>query len=129
MKLRLNPRERDLAICFGIAVSTVSKYFITWISFLFHHLAELQWSPSVEQVRRTLPQAFRERFPDTYAIVNATEVFIETPCDLQYQSSTWSNYKHNNTAKFIVACTPNGAISFVSPLYVGSISDVELTRV
>ena len=33
------------------------------------------------------------------------------------------------SAKFIVACTPNGAISFVSPLYVGSISDVELTRV
>lgn len=36
---------------------------------------------------------------------------------------------HHNTAKFIVACTPNGAISFVSPLYIGSISDVELMRV
>ena len=128
IKLRLNPRERDLAIRFEIAVSTVSKYFITWISFLYHHLGELQWSPSVEQVRGTLPQAFRERFPDTYAIVDATEIFIETPCDLQNQSSTWSNYKHN-TAKFIVACTPNGAISFVSPLYVGSISDAELTCV
>ena len=29
----------------------------------------------------------------------------------------------------MVGCTPNGAISFASPLYVGSISDVELTRV
>ena len=28
-----------------------------------------------------------------------------------------------------MACTPNGAISFLSPLYTGSISDVELTRV
>ena len=27
----------------------------------------------------------------------------------------------------LVGCTPNGVISFVSPLYVGSISDVELT--
>ena len=26
-------------------------------------------------------------------------------------------------------CTPNGAISFISQLYVGSISDVELTHV
>ena len=34
-----------------------------------------------------------------------------------------------NTAKFLVGCTPNGAISFVSELYVGAISDVELTRV
>ena len=96
---------------------------------MYKHLVELQWTPTLEQVKRTLPEAFREKFPDTYAIIDASEVFIETPCDLQYQSSTWSNYKHHNTAKFIVACTPNGAISFVSPLYVGSISDVELTRV
>ena len=31
------------------------------------------------------------------------------------------------TTKFLVACTPNGAISYVSPLYVGSFTDVELT--
>ena len=44
------------------------------------------------------------------------------------QSSTWSQYKYHNTAKFLVACTPNGVISFVSPVFVGSISDIELTR-
>ena len=44
------------------------------------------------------------------------------------QLSTWSQYKHHNTAKFLIACTPNGAISFISPVYVGSISDVQLTR-
>ena len=58
-----------------------------------------------------------------------SEVFIETPSDLQMQSSTCSDYKHHNTCRFLVSCTPNGAVSFVSPLYVGSISDVELTRV
>lgn len=31
--------------------------------------------------------------------------------------------------KFLVACTPNGSISYMSPVYVGSISDVELTEV
>ena len=31
--------------------------------------------------------------------------------------------------KILVACTPNGVISYISPVYVGSISDVELTRV
>ena len=45
------------------------------------------------------------------------------------QSSTWSNYKHHNTAKVLVGCTPNGAVSYVSQLFVGSVSDVELTRV
>ena len=29
----------------------------------------------------------------------------------------------------LVACTTNGAITFISPVYVGSISDVELTKV
>ena len=83
---------------------------------------------SVEQVRGTLPCAFEEKFPTTYAIIDGSEVFIETPSDLHMQSSTWSQYKHHNTVKFLVACTPNGAICFILPVYVGSISDIELTR-
>ena len=31
--------------------------------------------------------------------------------------------------KFLLACTPNGAVMYISPLYVGSISDVQLTCV
>ena len=83
--------------------------------------------PTVQQVAGTLPCAFKEKYPDTYAIIDASEIFIETPSDMQ--SSSWSQYKHHNTTKFLVACTPNGAICFISPLYVGSISDVELTRI
>ena len=30
---------------------------------------------------------------------------------------------------FSLACTPDGCVCFISPVYVGSISDVELTRV
>ena len=39
------------------------------------------------------------------------------------------NYKHHNTVKLFIACTPNGAISHISSFYAGSILDVELTRV
>ena len=85
--------------------------------------------PTVEQVRGNLPKAFKDKFPDRYAIIDATEVFIET---LQNQSSTWSNYKHHNTAKLLVCYIPNipnGTICFLSPLYIGSVSDVSLTQV
>ena len=75
----------------------------------------------------TLPHSFRKLYPNTYAIIDGSEVFIETPSDLNLKSSTWSQYKHHNTSKFLVACTPNGAISYISPVFVGSISDVELT--
>ena len=53
----------------------------------------------------------------TYAIIDGSEVFIETPSDLQMQSSTWSQYKHHNTAKFLVGCTPNGAICYISSVF------------
>ena len=129
VKLKVNLKLTDLAYRFGLSTSQASRYITTWICFSYHHLKEFDWMPSVNQVRGTLPTVFREKFPTTYAIIDGSEVFIETPSDLAMQSSTRSQYKHHNTVKFLVACTPNGAICFISPVYVGSISDVELTRV
>lgn len=82
----------------------------------------------MEQVKGTLPSTYRDKSHTTDAIIDGSEIFIETPSDLQMQSSTWSQYKHHNTAKCLVACTPNGSISYISPVYVGSISDVDLTH-
>ena len=118
VKLKLNLKVQDLAFRFGISTSSVSCYLTTWICFLYHHLKELDWSPSIEQVMGTLPHSFRKNFPSTYAIIDGSEIFIQTPSDLYMQSSTWSQYKHHNTAKFLVACTPNGAISYISPVHV-----------
>ena len=39
-----------------------------------------------------------------------------------------SNYKNHNTFKALVGISPSGAITFVSKLFPGSISDKELTR-
>ena len=129
VKLKLNLKLKDLAFRFGISPSQTSRYITTWICFLYHQLKEIDWMPTVSQVLGTLPTAFKENFPTTYALIDGSEVFIETPSDLSMQSSMWSQYKHHNTVKFLVACTPNGSICFVSPVYVGSISDVELTQV
>jgi len=125
MCLHLNREEQDLAVGFGISQPTASKYFITRVSFLYRYLSELDWWPSEESVFSTSPVPFKEKYPLVFAIIDATEVFIETPSNLFLQSSTWSN----NTCKFLVACTPNGCICFISEGYVGSISDVELTKV
>ena len=128
VKLRLNLKVLDLAFRFGISPAAVSRCVTTWICFLYQHLKEIDWMPSVEQVAGTLPPVFREKYPNTYAIVDASEIFIETPTDLHMQSSTWSSYKHHNTAKFVIAVTPNGCVSYISPVYVGSTSDIELTQ-
>ncbi len=41
--------------------------------------------PAVDQVFGTLPTAFRENFPTTYALINGSEVIIETPSDPSMQ--------------------------------------------
>ena len=128
VKLKLNLNIEDLTFRFQISTSTISRYFITWIAFLYDELKEIPWFPTKEQVAGTLPYAFRAKYPTTVAIIDASEIFIETPSDLMLQSTSWSSYKHHNTLKFLVTCTPNGSISFVSSVYLGSISDPTLTN-
>ena len=121
--------NKDLALRFSICEPLVLRYISTWIGVLYHHLKEVKWEPEVDQIRATLPHSFQQAYPTTFAIIDGSEIFLQTPSDLQLQSSTWSSYKHHNTTKFSLACTPNGCVCFISPVYVGSISDVELTRV
>ena len=85
VKLKLNLKVPDLAFRFGISTSSVSRYLTTWICFLYHHLKELDWSPSIEQVIGTLLHSFRKNFPSTYAIIDGSEIFIQTPSDLSHQ--------------------------------------------
>lgn len=40
----------------------------------------------------------------------------------------YSSYKCGTTLKSLIGITPHGAVSFVSALYTGSISDKEITR-
>ncbi len=128
VKLKLDPPLRDLAHRFQISQPTVSRYFITWVCFLYKHFSEINWFPSKHQILSTLPSGFREKYPTTIVIIDASELFIETPSDMMLQSTSWSSYKHHNTLKFLVGCTPNGAISYISPAYLGSVSDPTLTK-
>ena len=79
-------------------------------------------------VKSYMPRAFRDLYPTTRVIIDDTEVFIETPSLPEIQQMTFSSYKNHNTYKALVGISPGGAITFVSILFPGSISDKELTR-
>ena len=55
-------------------------------------------------------------------------MFLETPSSLEVQALLWSEYKHHCTFKFLVAITPNGAVSWVSPCYGGRTTDIYIVQ-
>ena len=75
-----------------------------------------------------MPSVFRELYPMTRVVLDATEIFIEKPSLPDVQQMTFSSYRNDNTFKALVGISPSGVITFVSDLYPGCISDKELTR-
>ncbi|GFY26303.1 THAP-type domain-containing protein [Trichonephila clavipes] len=77
-------------------------------------------------VNQCMPPAFRMHFKDVRIIVDCTEFTIQKLSRPKEQQMTFSFYKNANTLKEMIGITPNGAISFISELYCGSISDKRL---
>ena len=127
VRLRLGLMEQDIAYRFNISQSTVSRIIHTWINFLFLQFKELLW-PKKEDVMEYMPQAFKEQYPSTRVIIDATEIFVEHPHLPELQKMTFSSYKNHNTFKALIGISPSGAITFVPKFFSGSVSDKELTR-
>ena len=58
--------------------------------------------------------------------MDCAEFWIETSRNFARQGKTYSSYKHAHTFKRLIAVTPNGGSCFVSDLYEGDISDVQI---
>ncbi|KAH6937660.1 hypothetical protein HPB50_003555 [Hyalomma asiaticum] len=99
--------------------STVSRTFATWVNFLQRELRHLTTFPTRDDIRPHLPKSFYD-FPNTRLILDATEVRIQRPSSVNAQRQTFSSYKHYNTYKALIGCTPDGYITYVSRLWGGS---------
>ncbi|XP_067653295.1 uncharacterized protein [Haliotis asinina] len=126
-RLRRGFDSEVLAYLFQIDNSSVSRIFTTWISFMYHELQFLVSWPTRYQVNSCLPKCFK-CFPKTRVIIDCTELFIQKPSLASSQRVTWSQYKHHNTVKSLVAISPSGTFVFLSNLYTGSISDRKIVQ-
>ena len=92
---------------------------------------DLEWVniwPSREAINTTMPEDFRKAYPSTRVIIDCTEVKCAMPSSLLLNSELFSTYKNHTTLKGLVGISPSGAITFISQLYTGSMSDREIVE-
>ena len=125
-RLRRVFSEKHLAHLYGVAQSTVSRIFVPWINNMYLKFGQMCIWPSKEVVQATMLADFKEKFPTTRVIIDCTEVRCEMPSSLLLNSELFSSYKNRVTLKGLVGIALSGAITFISQLYTGSISDREI---
>ena len=83
--------------------------------------------PSKEVIATNMPDCFK-KFPNTRIILDCTEFFIEIPSSLVNQTLTYSSYKSHNTFKLLVGISPTGVVTFLSKLWGGNASDMQIVQ-
>lgn len=128
VRLRLGLPFKFIAQQANSSEETIRRHFWLWINLLNSRLDFLLCWPSRKALKVTLPSVFKFKYPRLTSIIDCFEIFIDQSRNLEARAQTWSNYKHHNTIKVFIACTPTGAISYLSLAWGGRVSDVELVR-
>ena len=107
--------------------TSIREIFTTFIQLMYKVFRDMRrvMFPSKEIMQRFLPRVFKT-IKRIRCSVDCTEFRVETSRNFARQGNTYSSYKHANTFKCLIAVTPNGGSCFVSDLYEGDISDVQI---
>lgn len=123
-KIRLNVTFSELADNFGISLSFASKLFLTNIPIIASFLKPFIVNIDKKLNKKNLPMSFRHNYHNVSCIIDCLEIDIQKPSKALQQAMTWSDYKKANTVKYLISCTPNGLVNFVSQGFGGRTSDV-----
>lgn len=127
-KVRTGHSFISLADDFGTSEGNASKIFSKSLPIVSRFLRKCILKPSVLSVKSALPLAFRARYSNVFCIIDCLEIEIEKPSDSFKQSLTWSDYKKCNTLKYLISCTPDGIINFISTGFGGRTSDAIIVQ-
>ena len=107
MKLRLDVPHLDLVYRFDVSRPVVTRVISAWLVIMDVRLSPLiSWS-TCDALHKTMPQRFVDSFGyETTVTIDCFEIFIDRPTNLMARAQTFSNYKHHNTVKVLIAISP-----------------------
>jgi hypothetical protein len=112
---------------FGFERDTATRWYVAWAMAVAFCLARLFPQPDLELIQKTSPPKFKRLYNSRLVgIIDCTECKMQTPSEKMAQRATWSDYKSNNTVKYLVVISPAGATVYVSPAFPGRISDPQI---
>ncbi|XP_012279849.1 uncharacterized protein LOC105699442 [Orussus abietinus] len=119
-KLRLNPSDEILVDDFGYSVRQVHKTLMKGLPRLVKLIRKLIAWPTEKNIIKTLPLQFRVKFGNVRYIIDSFEIEIEKPDSEVNQELMWSKKRACCTAKYLIAMTPDGRITYISEGFGGS---------
>ena len=81
-----------------------------------------------DNIRQTVPSIFKQDFPRLTCITDCFEIFIDSAVNLKARAQVYSNYKKHSTAKYLISCSPLGAINFLSNGWGDRATDTYIVR-
>ena len=86
MKLRNGFSNIHLGWLFNCDSSTITRLLISWLNYVYLKFSTLPIWPSREQVNESMPDVFKERYPNTRVIIDCTEIAVKAPESLLTRS-------------------------------------------
>uniref|UniRef100_A0A1A8UC15 Si:dkey-177p2.16 n=2 Tax=Nothobranchius TaxID=28779 RepID=A0A1A8UC15_NOTFU len=120
--------QRELCHKFNIHRATESRILVSRSNFLYTLLGSVSIWMAPDRVRANCPTDFSGPYKNTQVILDCTEMRCQTPSSLLLQSEVFSAFKSHCTFKAFIGMSPHGALTFVSALFEGSISDKDIFR-
>ncbi|CAL9705982.1 unnamed protein product [Knipowitschia caucasica] len=118
MYLSVGLHPDDLSKRFGVSQAAVNRVLTVWTHLLYQLLGSTPLWMAQDDVRALLPPVF-EAFPDTQVLLHCIEIYCEAPSNFS---------KSHSTLKAVVGMAPHGAVTFVSSLFPGSMSEGEIFK-
>nr|CAI5847011.1 unnamed protein product [Callosobruchus analis] len=125
-KIKSNKSFQKMANYFSISESHAAALFAQGTLGLAEFMRPLVYWPSFESISRNLPMQFKKPYHNVQSIIDCLEINIQRPGAAIHQVLTWSHRKKCNTMKFLISCTPDGFINFISSGYGGRVSEVAI---